>query len=78
MIECRDCGELFNPHLPFHNENGYFNQCGFCAEDESDKRVKALTNINADGDVEDMKIVDAQTYKKVQGALTGENTTDSV
>jgi len=39
---CRDCESEFDDSLPFHRQNGYIDQCGHCAEDESGDRMVAV------------------------------------
>lgn len=71
FLECRDCGDEFNALSPFHAERGYRNQCGDCAEDV--ETVKALVNVNEEGDIEGMKIVSSSVYNKVQKAVFGKS-----
>ena len=39
---CRNCDSEFDGRLPFHARNGYIDQCGSCAEDETDDRLIAV------------------------------------
>lgn len=77
-LECRDCGELFNPRLAFHAERGYRDQCGDCAISSGDdeKRVKAFTGFDPkSGDWQGIEIVSHERwkeYKKVEAAYAGE------
>ena len=65
-ILCRDCGLEFDPTIPYHNENGYYNQCGDCAEDEDIIKVKAHMGVTQDGSFLGIDIVSGEEYKRYQ------------
>lgn len=69
-IVCRECEEEFNALDPYHNKYGFYNVCGDCSEPE--ETVKALLNYNEEGDIEAMRIVPGEHYKKVIKSLTGD------
>ena len=67
QIECRTCGDLFDPNERFHKERGYVDQCGDCAIEAGDDniRVKAFTGFDSDsGDWQGIEIVSNDEYEK--------------
>ena len=80
-VECRDCGELFDPSDPREAEFGFFDQCRDCSLEMGDdkKMVKAFTGFNKDGDWEGIEIVSSERfeeYRRVEELYSGKVTED--
>lgn len=56
LIECRDCGKMFDPVVAKrHYSGGYYNQCASCAKGGGDAETKYLGRpgaTNKGGDIE--------------------------